>query len=372
MEHVHLHHRRRPRAFRGSYLETACFLDAACPGFLNRLLYASDLRRAAIFAAIAEIAIVGITEVGARFHRHVPDACYGDLDAHAQVARALLTLRARGIVQATYGDVPDGFLGLLARLGPDPLPARGQYRRAYSLFADPQHRARAKLLRQTPGRITPDHIEITARLDAVLLHQRAFERVHAPEQIETLHAALALIRALVPQADDDALHRSLDGLHPSQGDLGPWVERWLWRMTRLPIALPIPADDPDLRVLDGPGMVALGRRFRNCARDRLGHVATGLRCYLEWVGDGGPAVIELRCLSAGYLVVEDLGGPQNRDLDFAVLELIRAKLARFGVLSYAGAGHTVTGSALMGLLSVWHVESGEPGEFLADLLREAA
>jgi hypothetical protein len=339
---------------------------------LNRLLYASDLRRAAIFAALAEIAFDGTAEVVARIHRHAPDVCHRDLDIDAQIARALLRLRARAIVQALFGDVPDGFLGLLARLGADPLPARGQYRLAYDLFADPRHRARARLLRQTPGRITPNHIEIAARLDAVLLHRKAFERVQDPEQIETLHAALALVRALVPQANDEALHRSLDGVRSSHRDLGHWVERWLWRMTRLPIALPIPADDPDLRVLDGPGMVALGRRFRNCARDRLGHIATGLRCYLEWIGDGGPAVIELRCLSAGYLVVEDLRGPQNRDVDFAVSERIRAKLARFGVLGYAGAGHTVTGSALMGLLGVWHVEPGVPEPFLADLLGEAA
>lgn len=362
----------RPRPFSGVYLAVACTLDAACPGFLTRLLYASDLRRAAVFAAVAEIETAGATEVATRLHRHAPEACPRNLDAHAQVARALLSLRAREIVRAVYGDAPDGFLGLLARLGADPLPARGQYRLAYDLFADPRHRARARLLRQTPGRITSNHIEIAARLDAVLLHRKAFERVQDPEQIETLHAALALVRALVPQANDEALHRSLDGVRSSHRDLGLWVERWLWRMTRLPIALPIPADDPDVRVLDGPGMVALGRRFRNCARDRLGHIATGLRCYLEWTGDGGPAVIELRCLSAGYLVVEDLRGPQNRDLDLAVSERIRAKLAQFGVLGYAGAGHTVTGSALMGLLGVWHVEPGEPEPFLADLLGEAA
>ena len=372
MEHVHLHHRRRPRAFRGSYLETACFLDAACPGFLNRLLYASDLRRAAIFAAIAEIAITGITEVVARFHRHVPDACYRDLDAHAQVGRALLTLRAREIVQALYGDAPDGFLGLLARLGPNPLPARGQYRRAYSLFADPQHRARAKLLRQTPGRITANHIEIAARLDPVLLHQRAFERVHAPEQIETLHAALALIRTLVPRADDEALHRSLDGLASADKDMGGWIERWLRKAIRVPFAPPIPANDPDLRVLNGPGLVELGRRFRNCARERVGHVAAGLRCYIEWRGGNAPAVIERRRLTGGHFLVEDLRGPNNRDLDPELAERIRAKLATYGVLSPIGVPPTIAGGALMSLLGAWVADEGEADPYLIELLAEAA
>jgi hypothetical protein len=191
-------------------------------------------------------------------------------------------------------------------------------------------------------------------------------------EVEPLHAALALVRALVPRASDEALHRSLDGLRQSDKDLARWTECWLRRGTRMPFAPPIPANDPDLRVLNGIEMVKLGRRFRNCAADRVGHVAAGLRCYLEWVGDGGPAVIELRRLTGGHFLVEDLRAPRNRDLDPDLAERIRVKLSTFGVLSPIGVPPTIAGGAFLNLLGVWIGEEGEADPFLTDLLREAA
>lgn len=362
---------RRPRPFSGSYLETACLLDAACPGFLSRLLYASDLRRAAIFAALAEIKFDGVTVVVSRLRPLAPALSFPNLDIWAQAARALLTLRAREIVLAIYGSVPDGFLGLLARIGADPLP-RGVYRLSYGLYADPQHQARAKLLRQTPGRISSDMIETAARLAPVLVHPKVLSRVHDVGQVETMHAALALIRTLVPQANDEALHRSLDGLRTLDKDMARWIERWLRRATRLPYAPPIPVNDPDLRVLNGAEMVELGRRFQNCAADRVGHLAAGLRCYVEWIGDGDPAVVELRRLSGSHFLIEDMRGPKNRDLDPELVERIRAKLFTFGVLSPIGVPPTIAGGAFLNLLGVWIGEEGAADPFLADLLKEAA
>lgn len=361
---------RRPRPLGGSSLKTACLLDAACPGFLNRVFYASNLRRAAIFGALAEIKFDGITEVVTRLRPLAPALCYPNLDLWAQAARALLTLRAREIVQAIYGSVPDGILGLLARIGADPLP-RGGYRLAHALYADPQHRARAKLLRQIPGRITADMIEAVARLDPVLLHRNVMARVHNVGQVETVHAALALIRALVPQANDEALHRSLDGLCPADKDLARWAERWLRRATRVPYVPPIPANDPDLHVLNGHDLVGLGRRFDNCGADRVGHVAAGLRCYVEWIGDGGPAVIELRRLSGGHFLVEDLRGPKNCDLDPDLAARIRTKLSTFGVLSLISVPPTIGGSALLNMLGVWDADGGEADPFLTELLEVA-
>jgi hypothetical protein len=361
----------RPRPFSGSYLETACLFDAACPGFLNRVFYASNLRRAAIFAALAEIKLDGIDKAVSRLRSLAPTFCDPHLDIWAQGARALLTLRAREVIQAFYGSVPDGFLGLLARVGAGPLP-RGIYRLAHGLYADPQHRQRSKLLRQMPGRISADMIETAARLDPVLLHHHVLQRVHDLRQVETVNAALALIRALVPLANDEALHRSLNGLGVSDKDMARWIERWLRRATRLPYAPPIPANDPDLCVLIGLDLVGLGRRFHNCGADRAGHVAAGLRCYLEWVGEGGPAVIELRRLSGGHFLVEDMRGPRNADLDPVLVERIRAKLSTFGILSPIGIPPTIGGSALLNLLGVWTGEEGEADPFLADLLKEAA
>jgi hypothetical protein len=363
---------RRPRPFSGSYLETACLLDSAYPGFLNRLLHASDLRRAAIFAALAEVKLSSIEEVAARLRPISPPACHADLDAYAQIARALMIARAREITRAIYGGVPDGLLGLLARLGGDPLPDRGLYRLAHSLFADPQHRARSKLLCQTIGPLRAAKIEVAARLDPALLHPAVFERVADTERVEALHAALALIRAVVPEATDEALRFSLDGLSSTDRQLSVWIGRWLRRMTRLPVAPPIPEDDPDLRLVRGCDMVELGRRFQNCAATRLGYLALGTRAYLEWTGEGGPAVIELRGLSNGGFVVEDIRGIRNAEPGSALLARIQTKLATVGVVSFTGLGQSPKANALKGLLDAYDVEHGEPAPFHFDLLAEAA
>src|ERR1700712_54331 len=275
---------RHPKPFGGVYLETACKLDAACPGYLNRVLHASSLTRSVQFAAYAEIDFAQPEILATRFRTLAPSACDPSLDPLAQVARALILLSPRSVVQSIYGSVPVGLLGLLSRIGSDPLSDRSDYRLALSLFADPAHQARAKLLRQTEGRISPGTIKVVARLDPILLHKAVLARAGDLERAEALNAAVALIRALVPTATDEALRQSLDGLSASDRTLSKWIMGWLRRMQRLPVTPPIPPGDPELRLLQGCDLVELGRRFQNCAADRVGYVAAGTRVHYEWLG----------------------------------------------------------------------------------------
>ena len=76
------------------------------------------------------------------------------LDPLAHTARALVVSKPRQIIQALFGAVPDGLLGALARLGPQPLSDPSLYRELFALFAHPMHRARANLLRQASGKLT--------------------------------------------------------------------------------------------------------------------------------------------------------------------------------------------------------------------------
>src|SRR6195952_2031082 len=362
---------RHPKPFGGVYLETACKLDSACPGSLNRILHASSLTRSAQFAAYAEIDFSQPEIMAARRRTLAPPACEPSLDPVAQVARALILLSPRSVVQSIYGSVPEGLLGLLARLGGDPLPNPADYPLAYSLFAEPAHKARAKLLRQTEGQISPGTIKVVARLDPILLHKAVLARACDLERAEALNAAVALIRALVPDATDEALRQSLKGLSPSDRTLSKWVMGWLVRMQRVPVSPPIPAGDPDLRLLQGCDMAELGRRFQNCAADRVGYIAAGSRLYYEWLQLGGPVVVELRALARGHFVIEDIKAPRNAEPDAAVADAIRARLSAAGVLSFTGPGRSGAGEALMHLLGAWDYDFREPGEpeaFLAGLL----
>ena len=154
-------------------------LDAACPGYLNRVLYASTLKRAIQFAAYSEIGFSQPEAMAARLRALALDACCPTLDPVAQIARFLIALCPRDIARAVFGSVPEGFLGVLGRLGGDPLPDPADYRLAFSLFADPTNKARAKLLRQKGGQVSAKHLRIAATLSSVLVHQQVFERVPA-------------------------------------------------------------------------------------------------------------------------------------------------------------------------------------------------
>ena len=144
-------------------------------------------------------------------------------------------------------------------------------------------------------------------------------------------------------------------------------------MRRVPVVPPIPPGDADLRLVHGSDMAELGRRFRNCAADRVGYVALGTRVYFEWIGPGEPAVVELRCLQGGRFVIEDIKAARNADPAPAVASAIRARLSAAGVLAYSGHGRSRLGGALMSLVGAWDFDDqGQPEPFLADLLREAA
>ena len=144
-------------------------------------------------------------------------------------------------------------------------------------------------------------------------------------------------------------------------------------MRRLPVVPPVSSDDTELRLVHGSDMAELGRRFRKCAADRIGYIAVGSRLYLEWIGPGDPAVVELRCLQGGRFVIEDIRGPRNANPAPAVADAIRARLSAAGVLAYSGYGRSRLGGALISLVGAWdHGDEGQPEPFLADLLREAA
>lgn len=109
------------RALRGYALDAAATLDAAHPNFLLRLLFAGDLPRQTFFAVAAEVDLDRPRDFLERIARLAPDvlADLVHLDPHAQIARALILMKPRRTIQALYGECPDGFIGLLSRLGSD-------------------------------------------------------------------------------------------------------------------------------------------------------------------------------------------------------------------------------------------------------------
>ncbi|MCP1537685.1 hypothetical protein [Methylorubrum extorquens] len=354
-----------PKPFGGDHLTVACQLDAALPGYLSAAFHASALKRTAQFIAYAETDFDRPHIMAARLAAISPTDISA-ADPLAQMAKALILLRPPQIIQAVYGTVPPGLIGLLARFGHDPLRDPADYRLAFNLFSQPENRARTKLLGQIEGKITAKSLRIIARIDPIFLRPHVLERVRSETALEALHEALALIRRLVQSATDATLMESLDHLSPRDRDLSKWIEAWLRKSERLLITPPIPVDDPDLRLIPLKDLDEVGRRFGNCLGSRIAYGALGCRLYYEWGRDQTAAAIELRALSGGAWVIEQIRGTHNQPVTPAGLKAIRAKFSSYGVLSYVAPGLGRAGSRLASLLRAYDLADTDADEEFDD------
>lgn len=325
-----------PRPFRGYALDAAAKLESASPHFLLKLLYSSDRFRQNFFNfAAAEIDLDRPKDFLDRVAQHAPEVLHdlGHLDLTAQVARALL-LKPRRLTKVLYGECPNGYLGLLSRLGSDPLD-KETYRNAFELFADPRHRRRAKVLGQLPGRVTAEHIAVVMGLNEVLVHRVVVERAK-PAEVQALNRFVTLITDLCG-ATPQAIKHSLDKLNLSAKGVGmdEWAQGWLGRQSLLPFEPPIPANDPDFKLCLGVELTSLGRRLRNCAANRKSYTFLSERLIYEVVRPGEQAALELIRLTTGdqtKWVCEDLRAPRNRRVRPELAAWVQSKLDEYGIL----------------------------------------
>ncbi len=336
MKHLPARRTFEPREYGGATLKVAAHLDAACPGFLLSTIYASCLKRQALFAAFAVINLDATEVFASRLEAAAPDVFVGldHLDSSARIARSLVALRAKRIIEATFGECPPGLLGAFARLGSEPLDPK-VYGVLFDVFSDPRHRHRASVLGQLPGLIHPDHIKVVTGLDDALVHLVAVERTK-PAELTALNAFAGLIADLC-NATPEAIKRSLDKLKSGTNGvgMGEWVQGWLGRQVRLPFDPPIPANDPDFRLCLGVELTSLGRRLRNCAGQRQSYTFLGERLVYEVVGFGEPAALELLRLTTGAeskWVCEDLRAPRNRRVSAELAAAVQFKLDHHGIL----------------------------------------
>lgn len=344
-----------PRSVRGYSLDAAARLESSCRGVLIKILYSSDLLRQIFFAVAAEVDLDRPEGFLDQIGEHSPDVLVelGHLDPLAQIARALILMKPRRTIEVLFGSCPDGFLGLLARLGGDPQYGKETYRNAFELFAKPQHRKRAKVLGQLSGRITAEHIAVVAGLDDVLVHHAVVRRARFREVaiLNTFARMLADQCAATPEA----IKESLDALPVAaeSGRMNEWVQGWLSRQVSLPIDPPIPATDPDLKLRLGAELSSLGRRLRNCAGQRQSFSFLGDRLIYEWVRPGETAVLELLRLTSGgetKWVCEDLLGRANRRVSPELAASVRSKLDQHGILYQSLTRPSVEQQALHKLL----------------------
>ncbi|MBF9234612.1 hypothetical protein [Microvirga alba] len=201
--------------------------------------------------------------------------------------------------------------------------------------------------------ITAKHIEIAHRLDSVLVHSNILDRIYSVDQVESANAALTLIRRVVSTASDQAIRQSVENLQPKT-DLATFFTRWVSKMDRPPAVPPIPKDDPDFAVLTtGEAMIALGRRYQNCAAQQLPPlIATGSRAYIEWLHDPG-AIADCRRTTDGRFILVDIHVHGNGRPSAALCATVRRKLAARGIPALSPGDGCPRVRDVLHLLGIW-------------------
>lgn len=345
-----------PRAYGGRWLNLAVRLDCSSPSVLAASMFWGHQKRQVFFLILSEIDERDPAPIADRLRAVAPGVCHPGLDPLAVIARACVVLRPRDLLKALLNEVPDGLLGTLARLGPDPIsPARFRYRLLLRIFMSPalDDRLRARVLRQISGTLTGDQIGIVSSLDPILLHPNFVRRVNSRETASALTQVLAHIRVVCSTATDEAIRESVERI----GDMtiSAWSRRWMERFDRMPHDHPFDGA-PEFHVLDsGAAMEEAGHRYANCLRDRSVMVALGRNLYVEYLRPdlGTGLILELRRTTSGWLL-EQMHGKKNRRVRLSVALAAREHLRALGVVLLDHAPGDRAAIAMVGkTLDVW-------------------
>jgi hypothetical protein len=362
----------QPMPFSGWAFEKSIELDWVCPNFLATTYNSRPAKRQAVFLTLAALQWENIEALAERLGSAAPTVRDPGLEPLAEIARALIVLPAKAIVSAVLGSaiLPNGLMGTLARLGPDPLgPSHQAYRDLIDIFTNQtlEDRARAKVLMQLNGPVGGAVVQVVRALDPVLLHPNVLSAIHTVPDAIALNHALAFIRARCSKATDEYLRASIK-TYGSHRKMTGWVRLWVRQADLMPWPSPIPEDDTAFVPLStASALIEAGERLSLCLETKIPEVALGRYYYLEYRPEDSEesAVIELRRVSSGW-VLEGSHGPKNRPVPPSTAATIRQKLLSHGVLIYDRASGEGLGEVAR-LFNIWDFDRRD-GDF--DLLTD--
>ncbi len=283
-------------------------LDDAASGVLARVLTAAPARRQAIFAALAHWG---------------PETEGTPLIALAEVVRHG---RPADILRRALEVVPEGYTGLLERIGEQPLASANDYRLLRDLCASPYTKA-ADALRSC-RRITNATLRIAFALDRRWVHLNLLSRIDTLMEANDFNCAIDCIQSVSTKATDEAVAEAIARMAPTTST-ARLLTRMMHRADRLPIH-PIGDGDNELRPFTlMRDYVSAARRYRNCLADNLDRAASGAMAIAEFRDE---CLVEFRPLTTGDdWVVWQVHGHRNRPVACELAAEAVAACGRLGV-----------------------------------------
>lgn len=283
-------------------------LDDEVPGVLSRALTAAPARRQAIFAALAAWEVsAGVFDAG----EDLFPMSFAEVLRHG---------RTTDILRNAFGDVPEGFSGLLARVGDRPLPRAKDYIALHALLASGNIRGVEAL--RGGDRITCRKLEVLASLDPRWQHANTVQRIDTGSEAATFNSAVNFVQSVNSRATDDAVAGAIALMRPTS-TLSRLLDRFLRRADRLP-PHPVPQGDDEIRpLLTVDQHVEAARRFRNCLASKIDQIAAGRLAIAEFRGE---VLLEFRPLTAnGGWLLWAFHGHRNEMVDDQITHAATAK-----------------------------------------------
>lgn len=288
-------------------------LDDQAPGLIARVLTAAPKRRQAIFAALAANDVRG------------GDFAISDDLFPASLAEVIRHGRASDILRHAFNQVPEGFSGLLERIGERPLGRPQDYMLLHSIAAGD---GSVGVEAWRDGRITSRKLAVYSALDERWRHANTLGRIDTPGEALTFNCAVDFVQAVSTRATDEVVANAIAAMRPTS-TLPRMLDRLLRRADRLP-EHPITAGDNELRPLTSMReLLEAGRKFRNCLAHRLADVAAGKMALAQFRED---CIVEFRPLTQGRgWLLRDVHVERNGPVPLALYAVVEAKCDALGV-----------------------------------------
>ena len=308
----------------GWFLVEMMQLEDARPGVLAFATRASPVWRNAVAAALSSQVRTTPEAFLLRANAEISEE-----STDVQIADALMAMKARGILEAAYSEVPPGLLAILRKIGSSLLSTPDAYVRLYAFLTseEPEHQARRRVLDRLDARLDDEIMHVVQLLPIRLMSPKTVLAVRTATEAHKVQSRVPLIQKMVSNATDEALRQSIeDAPHFRASN---WVRGWLARADRLPpLGIPLDDDLSVVRIVPASAR-SLGREWQNCLAGHSTAMAMGAAAYFA-ITDLNVIVVLTRT-DGGWLLT-GLHGRANLPVSAETAQRVKERLNRQGVI----------------------------------------
>ena len=244
-----------------------------------------------------------------------------------KLAEVLRDGRARAMLAHAFGGVPDGWIGVLGKLGGSPMSNIQPYIRLRAIFTDQANAQKARAITLL-DHLSESTLAVIDVLDPQWVLPQVLKRLTRKAEAADFNRVMAFAISSSSRSTQAGVAEAIGRMQP-EASLAAIVERLIHRADLFP-EHPL-RETKALHPLTSPVKFReAGCHFRNCLKTKIAEALAGRAAYAVFRlgGEPGPeteCVVELRPLTHGFgWILREVHGHRN---DFVPPRLARAATA---------------------------------------------